>query len=172
LDASHLMIEQIIEHWTTMKKFGAPRLRGVGESLEVSPEHDVFEEMVEGWRPQRLARNLALATVDSGARVLRRFCHEVRSYPWQWSRADLENWVADLRTTEGRAPTRRFAAMTSASARLRDYAVLPVAPSSTRNLTVMTSSECDLRLLPYDQRRAGSLHLVSIVSQDTTVPNH
>lgn len=86
-----------------MEKFGAARLRVVGESVEVSLEHGVFEEMVDGWRAQRLARNLAFATVENGARVLRRFQDEVGTYPWQWSPADLENWVAGLRTREGRA---------------------------------------------------------------------
>jgi integrase/recombinase XerC len=97
------MIETVIERGRVMEKFGAARLRVVGESFEVSPEHGVFEEMVDGWRAQRLARNLAVATVESGARVVRRFCDEVGRYPWQWTPADLENWVADLRTTEGRA---------------------------------------------------------------------
>jgi integrase/recombinase XerC len=88
------MIETVIERGRVMEKFGAARLRVVGESFEVSPEHGVFEEMVDGWRAQRLARNLAVATVESGARVVRRFCDEVGRYPWQWTPADLENWVA------------------------------------------------------------------------------
>ncbi|MGA2806293.1 MAG: site-specific integrase [Acidimicrobiales bacterium] len=86
-----------------MEKFGAARLRVVGEGPEVSPEHAVFEAMLDGWRTQRLSRNLAFGTVESGARVLRRFQDEVGRYPWQWSPADLENWAAALRTDEGRA---------------------------------------------------------------------
>jgi hypothetical protein len=60
-----------------MEKFGAARLRVVGEGPEVSPEHAVFEAMLDGWRTQRLSRNLAFGTVESGARVLRRFQDEV-----------------------------------------------------------------------------------------------
>ncbi len=86
-----------------MEKFGAARLRVVGEDAEVSPEHAVFEAMLDGWRTQRLSRNLAFGTVESGARVLRRFQDEVGRYPWQWSPEDLENWVAGLRAGEGRA---------------------------------------------------------------------
>jgi site-specific recombinase XerD len=86
-----------------MEKFAAARLRVVGEEPEVSPEHSVFEAMLDGWRAQRLSRNLAFGTVENGARVLRRFQDGVGRYPWQWSPADLENWVARLRTREGRA---------------------------------------------------------------------
>jgi integrase/recombinase XerC len=86
-----------------MDRLGAVQLRVVGEDVEESPENSVFESMLDGWRAQRLSRNLAFATVESGSRVLRRFQDAVGLYPWQWSAADLENWVAALRSGEGRA---------------------------------------------------------------------
>jgi site-specific recombinase XerD len=86
-----------------MEEFAAARLRVVGEDSEASPEYCVFEAMLDGWRAQRLSRNLAFVTVENGARVLRRFQEAVGGFPWQWSPADLEGWVAGLRTGEGRA---------------------------------------------------------------------
>jgi len=80
-----------------MGKLGPPRLWLVGEEPDDSPEAEVFEEMLDGWRTQRLSRNLALGTVESGARVVRRFRDDVGDYPWHWTPADLEGWVAGLR---------------------------------------------------------------------------
>ncbi|HAM00763.1 MAG TPA: integrase [Acidimicrobiaceae bacterium] len=79
------------------------RLRVVGEEPEDSPEAALFEEMVDGWRAQRLARNLSFATVDSGARVVRRFQKATGTYPWCWSPSDLEHFMAVLRSDEGLA---------------------------------------------------------------------
>jgi hypothetical protein len=33
----------------------------------------VFEAMLDGWRAQQLTRNLAFASIEAGARVVRRF---------------------------------------------------------------------------------------------------
>jgi hypothetical protein len=73
------------------------RLRVVGGEAESSPEQSTFEAMIDGWRAQRLARNLALATVESGSRVVQRFAEATGSFPWEWSPADLEGWTAALR---------------------------------------------------------------------------
>ncbi len=73
------------------------RLRVVGGEREESPEQSTFEAMIDGWRSQRLARNLAFATVESGARVVCRFAEATGAYPWEWSPADLESWTAGLR---------------------------------------------------------------------------
>jgi integrase len=73
------------------------RLTVVGGEPDDSPELAVFEAMVDGWRTQRLARNLAFSTVESGARVLRRFRDDLACYPWEWSAPDLERWMAGLR---------------------------------------------------------------------------
>lgn len=72
-------------------------LRLVGDEGEASAGRAVFEAMVEGWRTQRLSRNLSFSTVESGPRVVRQFSEEAGSYPWQWSAADLEAWLAGLR---------------------------------------------------------------------------
>jgi site-specific recombinase XerD len=80
---------------------GAARLRVVGPEAEEALARAVFESMLDGWRSQRLARNLAETTVDAGARIVRRFARSVGSYPWQWTPADLERFMAELRREDG-----------------------------------------------------------------------
>jgi site-specific recombinase XerD len=81
--------------------------QSVGSRLRLvpgaSPEERVFGEMVDGWKTQRLSRNLAYGTVVSGARIVERFSADVGAYPWQWSPADLESWLAGMRLHEGLA---------------------------------------------------------------------
>lgn len=61
----------------------------------------LFEEMLTGWRHQQLARNLAPTTIEAGARVVRRFAREAGCYPWSWTPAHLEFFVAGLREDHG-----------------------------------------------------------------------
>jgi integrase/recombinase XerC len=82
---------------------GGARLRVVAEAWEVSPQHQTFESMLDGWRTQRLSRNLSGGTVEAGARVVRRFQDETGTYPWEWSPSDLETFMAGLRSREGLA---------------------------------------------------------------------
>jgi integrase/recombinase XerC len=56
-----------------------------------------FEAMLDGWRAQQLSRNLAFATIDAGARAVRRFQEHTGRYPWQWTPAEFEAWMAELR---------------------------------------------------------------------------
>lgn len=81
----------------------ASRLRLVGTEEEPSAEEAVFVSMVDGWRAQRLSRNLAVATVENDARVVRRFREHVDSYPWQWSPSHLEAFMSELRSSAGLA---------------------------------------------------------------------
>src|SRR3978361_985370 len=67
---------------------------------EESAEARAFEAMLDGWRAQQLSRNLAFATIDAGARVVRRFQEHTGRYPWQWTSAEFDAWMAELR--EGR----------------------------------------------------------------------
>lgn len=66
-------------------------------------EVEVFEAMLDGWRAQQLSRNLSFATIDSGARVVRRFQDHAGSFPWGWTAAEMEHWTAQLRVTQRRA---------------------------------------------------------------------
>lgn len=81
----------------------ASRLRLVGAEEEPSEEEAVFASMLDGWRAQRLSRNLAVATVENDARIIRRFADHVGSYPWEWTASDLEAFMSELRSSVGLA---------------------------------------------------------------------
>ncbi|OXM60473.1 integrase [Amycolatopsis vastitatis] len=61
------------------------------------PEEQVFAAMLDGWRNQLLARNLARSTVESGLRVVRQFGDRCGTYPWLWTPQLADEWFADLR---------------------------------------------------------------------------
>ncbi len=83
---------------------GAAHLSLVDGVVELDPESAVFEAMLDGWRAQQLARSLSFATIDAGARVVRRFQESASSFPWAWTPAGFETWSAELRM-EHRAPS-------------------------------------------------------------------
>jgi hypothetical protein len=82
---------------------GAAHLQLVGDAPLLRPEAQAFEAMLDGWRAQQLSRNLSFATIDAGARVVRRFQEHAGTYPWQWSPGELEAWTAELRGVRRRA---------------------------------------------------------------------
>jgi site-specific recombinase XerD len=61
------------------------------------PEEQVFAAMLAGWRNQQLARNLALSTADGREKVVRAFARHADAFPWQWTAALVDDWLADLR---------------------------------------------------------------------------
>jgi site-specific recombinase XerD len=65
------------------------------------PDEQVFEAMVEGWRCQQVARNLAFGTVDARLRRLRAFTDHAGCYPWAWTPQTLDEWCTDLRAVRG-----------------------------------------------------------------------
>lgn len=79
------------------------RLRLLGDETVGQAEAEVFEAMLDGWRAQQLSRNLSFATIDTGARVVRRFQDHAGSFPWGWTAAEMERWAGQLRVTHGRA---------------------------------------------------------------------
>ena len=68
-------------------------VQGSGQAVEAL----AFEEMLDGWRAQQLSRNFAFATIDTGARVVRRFQEHSGCYPWQWTATAFDAWMAELR---------------------------------------------------------------------------
>jgi integrase/recombinase XerC len=62
------------------------------------PDTQLFEAMLEGWRNQMLARNLAPATIRNQTRQVRAFTAHTNEYPWQWSWSMADEWFADLRS--------------------------------------------------------------------------
>ena len=61
----------------------------------------MFTAMLEGWRHQQLARNLALATIAARERAARAFTAHADAFPWRWTAAMLDEWLGDLRAVRG-----------------------------------------------------------------------
>jgi hypothetical protein len=61
----------------------------------------VFEAMLDGWRNQQLARNLALSTITQRATRLRAFLAHADAFPWQWTPQQADEWFGDLRAVHG-----------------------------------------------------------------------
>ena len=66
--------------------------------------------MLEGWRAQQLARNLAFATIGRRVAVVAAFAAHADAFPWRWQAQMLDEWLGDLRAVRGCA-ARRSAAM-------------------------------------------------------------
>ena len=60
----------------------------------VSPGAALVEEMLAGWRCQRQARRLTAGLIGERERVVRQFAEFTSGWPWQWSAAQAEAWVA------------------------------------------------------------------------------
>ncbi len=80
---------------------GAARLQLADGVSLLRPEEQVFTAMLEGWRNQQLARNLALATIAARERAVRAFAVHADAFPWSWSAALLDEWLGDLRAVRG-----------------------------------------------------------------------
>ncbi len=58
------------------------------------PGPALFEEMLAGWRRQQQARRLSGPLVEGRVRLIRRFREFTGAWPWQWTPAQVEEWVA------------------------------------------------------------------------------
>ena len=65
------------------------------------PEEQVFTAILDGWRNQQLARNLALATIAARERAARAFTAHADTFPWLWTATMLDEWLGDLRAVRG-----------------------------------------------------------------------
>ena len=63
-------------------------------AVPVSPGAALLEEMLAGWRRQQQARRLTARLIDERERVVRQFAAYTGCWPWQWSAAQAETWVA------------------------------------------------------------------------------
>lgn len=62
--------------------------------VPLRPEHALFEAMLDGWRRQQAARRLSAGVVEGRERLVRRFREFTGVWPWQWSPAQVDSWVA------------------------------------------------------------------------------
>ncbi|XVU24200.1 tyrosine-type recombinase/integrase [Actinoplanes sp. CA-054009] len=72
-----------------------------GVSL-LRPDEQVFAAMLDGWRAQQLARNLAFATIDKRLNSVRAFARHADAFPWAWRSQMIDEWLGDLRGVRGR----------------------------------------------------------------------
>jgi integrase/recombinase XerC len=84
----------------TLEAPGSAHLAIAGNVVHLDPAPAVFEAMLEGWRRQRSARFLKVLTIEAGLRLIRRFERFTGQYPWQWTPADGEAFIDDLRGGE------------------------------------------------------------------------
>ena len=54
--------------------------------------------MLNGWRSQQIARFLKAPTIAARERLVRRFVDFTGMYPWQWTPAEAEAWINELRS--------------------------------------------------------------------------
>ncbi|MFJ7496602.1 site-specific integrase [Streptomyces sp. NPDC097727] len=80
---------------------GAAGLHLVGGLPLLRPDEQVFTAMLDGWRNQQLARNLAFSTIEVREKTVRAFVHHADAFPWAWSPQMLDEWMGDLRAVRG-----------------------------------------------------------------------
>ena len=75
--------------------------------------------MLEGWRVQQLARNLAFSTIEKRLAAIGAFTRHADAFPWAWSAQMLDEWLGDLRAVGGlrRSTIRNYALAVSAFCR-------------------------------------------------------
>src|ERR1700689_2134553 len=76
------------------KAAGSAALVLVDGAVPLRPEPALFEAMLEGWRRQQGARRLTGALVEGRVRLVRRFREFTGAWPWQWTPAQVEDWIA------------------------------------------------------------------------------
>lgn len=67
----------------------------------------LFEKVLEGWRFQQSARNLAVSTKHDRERLVRRAVRELERWPWDWRPLHLEEWFDDFAMRGAKRSTRR-----------------------------------------------------------------
>jgi integrase/recombinase XerC len=73
---------------------GSAALVLVDGATPLRPEPALFEAMLEGWRRQQAARRLSGPLTEGRVRLVRRFAAFTGAWPWQWTPAQAEAWVA------------------------------------------------------------------------------
>ena len=76
---------------------GAAELHLADGLALLRPEEQVFAAMLDGWRAQQLARNLAFSTVHGRVKAVEAFARHADGFPWQWGPGAVDEWCADLR---------------------------------------------------------------------------
>jgi integrase/recombinase XerC len=54
----------------------------------------LFESMLSGWASQQRARRLGESIIGTRQRTVRRFVEFTSGWPWEWTPAQVESWIA------------------------------------------------------------------------------
>ncbi len=76
---------------------GAASLHLVAGTALLRPEEQVAEAMLQGWRNQQLARNLAFSTIEGRENAVKAFTAYADAFPWTWTPHLVDEWLGDLR---------------------------------------------------------------------------
>lgn len=76
---------------------GSAGLHLAGGLPLLRPDEQVLSAMLDGWRNQQLARNLAASTITGREQKVRAFVQHANAYPWQWTAQLADEWIGDLR---------------------------------------------------------------------------
>lgn len=68
----------------------------------IDPEPGVLDRMLQGWERQQEVRFLKAETVRRRVRIVRRLVEFSGLYPWQWTAAEVEEFIRTQ--SSGRAP--------------------------------------------------------------------
>jgi hypothetical protein len=90
---------------------GSAGLYLAGGALLLRPEEQVVEAMLDGWRAQQLARNLAFSTIGKRLSAVGAFTAHADAPPWAWTAQMADEWLGDLRAVKGlrRSTIRNYA---------------------------------------------------------------
>lgn len=70
-------------------------------SAVLNEAENVWLAMLDGWRAQQFARNLAPSTVDARRSIVLRFRAFAESYPWSWTAGLVDEFFMELRGVRG-----------------------------------------------------------------------
>lgn len=83
---------------------GAARLELVAGVHLLHPEDAVLDAMMAGWARQQVGgRGLQKQTAEGRRRIVEQFRDFTNEYPWNWTAADIDEWMADLVMRHDRA---------------------------------------------------------------------
>jgi integrase len=75
----------------------APALLRDGATALLRADEQVFDEILEGWQNQQLARGLSRQTIEPRLAMVRRFQAFTNDYPWAWRAVDVEEFLTEVR---------------------------------------------------------------------------
>lgn len=78
---------------------GSARLVLAANVVPLDEPATVFRAMLEGWARQQRSRFFSeKGTIAPRIRLVKRFATFTGFYPWQWTAAEAEAWIGDLRS--------------------------------------------------------------------------